>query len=40
VLRRLIEGAFPDVAVLTYGELDVELQIRPLGRLAPVAVTA
>lgn len=39
-LRRLIEGAFPEVAVLTYGELDVELQIRPLGRLAPVAVTA
>jgi len=39
-LRRLIEGAFPDVAVLTYGELDAELQIRPLGRLAPVAVTA
>jgi type III secretion protein V len=39
-LRRLIEGAFPDVAVLTYGELDVALQIRPLGRLAPVAVTA
>jgi type III secretion protein V len=39
-LRRLIEGAFPEVAVLTYGELDVDLQIRPLGRLAPVAVTA
>jgi type III secretion protein V len=39
-LRRLIEGAFPEVAVLTYGELDVELQIRPLGRLAPVPVTA
>jgi type III secretion protein V len=38
-LRRLIEGAFPQVAVLTYAELDVELQIRPLGRLAPVAVT-
>ncbi len=36
-LRRLIEGTFPDVAVLTYGELDVDLQIRPLGRLAPVA---
>ncbi len=35
-LRRLIEGAFPEVAVLTYGELDVDLQIRPLGRLAPV----
>ena len=39
-LRRLIEGAFPEVAVLTYGELDVDLQIRPLGRLAPVSVTA
>jgi type III secretion protein V len=38
-LRRLIEGAFPQVAVLTYTELDVDLQIRPLGRLAPVAVT-
>jgi hypothetical protein len=25
---------------LTYAELDGELQIRPLGRLAPVAVTA
>jgi type III secretion protein V len=35
-LRKLCEGAFPDVAVLTYGELDVDLQIRPLGRLAPV----
>jgi type III secretion protein V len=39
-LRRLIEGAFPEVAVLTYGELDAELQIRPLGRLAPVPVSA
>lgn len=39
-LRRLIEGAFPEVAVLTYGELDMELQIRPLGRLAPVPITA
>ncbi|HSP80643.1 MAG TPA: type III secretion system export apparatus subunit SctV [Myxococcaceae bacterium] len=37
-LRKLCEGAFPDVAVLTYGELDAELQIRPLGRLSPVAV--
>jgi type III secretion protein V len=33
-LRRLCEGTFPDVAVLTYGELDMELQIRPIGRLA------
>jgi type III secretion protein V len=37
-LRKLCEGAFPDVAVLTYGELDMNLQIRPLGRLSPVAV--
>ncbi|GHG63708.1 flagellar biosynthesis protein FlhA [Comamonas sp. JC664] len=37
-LRRLCEGAFPDVAVLTYGELDGALQIRPMGRLSPVAV--
>ncbi|HET9451484.1 MAG TPA: flagellar biosynthesis protein FlhA, partial [Aggregicoccus sp.] len=36
-LRRLCEGAFPDVAVLTYSELDADLQIRPVGRLAPVA---
>ncbi len=37
ILRRLIEGAFPDVAVLTFSELDPELQVRPVGRL--VAVT-
>jgi type III secretion protein V len=37
-LRKLCEGAFPDVAVLTYGELDGNLQIRPIGRLAPVPV--
>jgi type III secretion protein V len=37
-LRKLCEGPFPDVAVLTYGELDGELQIRPIGRLSPVAV--
>jgi type III secretion protein V len=37
-LRKLCEGSFPDVAVLTYGELDLHLQIRPLGRLAPVAL--
>jgi type III secretion protein V len=37
-LRKLCEGSFPDVAVLTYGELDMDLQIRPLGRLAPVPV--
>jgi type III secretion protein V len=35
-LRKLCEGAFPDVAVLTYGELDMNLQIRPLGRLSPM----
>jgi len=36
-LRRLCEGAAPDVAVLTYAELDMELQVRPIGRLsAPV----
>jgi type III secretion protein V len=33
-LRKLCEGSYPDVAVLTYGELDAELQIRPVGRLA------
>jgi type III secretion protein V len=37
-LRKLCEGAFPDVAVLTYGELDMNLQIRPLGRLSPAAL--
>jgi type III secretion protein V len=36
-LRRLIEGTFPDVAVLTFTELDPDLQIRPVGRLVPVA---
>jgi type III secretion protein V len=35
-LRRLVEGAFPDVAVLTFGELDPELQVRPVGRLVAV----
>jgi len=33
-LRRLCEGAFPDVTVLTYAELEPELQVRPIGRLA------
>jgi type III secretion protein V len=37
LLRRLIEGAFPEVAVLTFSELDPELQVRPVGRLAAVA---
>jgi type III secretion protein V len=34
VLRRLLEGAFPEVAVLTFTELDPELQVRPVGRLS------
>lgn len=34
LLRRLCESAFPEVAVLTFGELDSDLQIRPLGRVA------
>ncbi|MBX5484816.1 MAG: type III secretion system export apparatus subunit SctV [Myxococcaceae bacterium] len=33
-LRKLLEGAFPQVAVLTYGELNPDLQIRPVGKLA------
>jgi type III secretion protein V len=33
-LRKLCEGALPGLAVLTYGELDPDLQIRPIGRLA------
>jgi type III secretion protein V len=33
LLRRLIEGAFPEVPVLTFAELDPELQVRPVGRL-------
>ena len=33
LLRRLVEGAFPEVAVLTFNELDPELQVRPVGRL-------
>ena len=36
ILRRLIEGAFPEVAVLTFSELDPELQVRPVGRLVAV----
>jgi type III secretion protein V len=32
-LRKLCEGAFPDLAVLTYAELDADLQVRPIGRL-------
>ncbi len=37
MLRRLIEGAFPEVAVLTFSELDPELQVRPVGRLVAAA---
>jgi type III secretion protein V len=37
LLKKLVEGAFPEVAVLTFAELDPELQVRPIGRLAPVA---
>lgn len=33
LLRRLLEGNFPEVAVLTFNELDPELQVRPVGRL-------
>lgn len=33
LLKRLVEGTFPDVAVLTFNELDPELQVRPVGRL-------
>jgi type III secretion protein V len=36
-LRKLVEGAFPEVAVLSCAELDPELQIRPMGRLAAAA---
>jgi len=33
-LRALCEGAFPEVAVLAYGELDPALRVKPLGRLS------
>ena len=36
-LRKLCEGAFPEVAVLTYQELNPDLQILPLGKLAAAA---
>jgi type III secretion protein V len=39
-LRRLCEGAYPDLPILTYAELDTELQIRPIGRLNPVPIAA
>ncbi len=38
MLKKLVEGAFPEVAVLTFAELDPELQVRPVGRLAPVSL--
>jgi type III secretion protein V len=34
VMRRLLEGSFPEVAVLTYTELSPDLQVRPLGKLS------
>ncbi|MGZ6077205.1 MAG: FHIPEP family type III secretion protein [Myxococcaceae bacterium] len=33
-LRALCEGAFPEVAVLAYAELDPALRVKPLGRLS------
>jgi len=33
-LRRLIAGAFPDVAVLTFSELNTDLAVKPVGKLA------
>jgi len=33
-LRRLIAGSFPDVAVLTFGELNQDLAIKPVGKLS------
>ncbi|HCF59175.1 MAG TPA: FHIPEP family type III secretion protein [Myxococcales bacterium] len=32
-LRKLCEGSFPDLAVLTYAELNADLQIRPVGKV-------
>jgi type III secretion protein V len=37
LLKKLVEGAFPEVAVLTFAELDPELQVRPVGRLVAAA---
>ena len=31
-LRALCEGAFPEVAVLAYAELDPALRVKPLGQ--------
>ncbi len=33
MLRRLVEGTFPNLPVLSFAELDSELQVRPIGRL-------
>jgi type III secretion protein V len=35
-LRKLCEGSFPDVAVLTYSELAEDLAIKPIGKIAMV----
>ncbi|MBI5543353.1 MAG: type III secretion system export apparatus subunit SctV, partial [Deltaproteobacteria bacterium] len=40
VLRKLLEGTFPQVAVLTYGELMPELQVRPVGKIAMLRAAA
>jgi len=40
LLRKLIEGPYPEIAVLTFGELDPELQVRPIGRLCSVRAAA
>ena len=39
-LRKLVEGAFPEVAVLTYTELVPELQVRPLGKISTAQALA
>ncbi|MFN7131339.1 MAG: FHIPEP family type III secretion protein, partial [Myxococcales bacterium] len=39
-LRKLCEGTYPGLAVLTYTDLMPELQIRPLGRVAPARLAA
>jgi type III secretion protein V len=40
MLRRLIEGSFPEVPVLTFNELDPALQVRPVGRLVAARATS
>jgi type III secretion protein V len=39
-LRKLCEGTFPDVAVLTYGELMENLNVKPIGKIAMVREAA